>query len=142
MSERGERHEEQHELDERDGGAREVLDAVAAGEHVAGPGHREGEDAEHDGEDLRPARAEGEDQLLPREQTQVLRPGGRGRGGRAPPGATHAEPLITRPRSRPEELAAETGWPVLASGSWSREAASAWAITCEPIGVSSPGTRV
>ena len=86
---RGERHEEQHELDEGDGGAREVLDAVAAGEHVAGPGHPEGQDAEHHGEDLGPTRAEGEHQLLPREQTQVAHApprGSGGRGGRAPPG--------------------------------------------------------
>ena len=68
--ERGERHEQQHELHEGDGGAREVLDPVPAGQHVAGPRHPEGEDAEDDGEDLRPARPEGEDELFPREEEE------------------------------------------------------------------------
>ena len=124
---RGERHEQQHELHERDGGAREVLDPVAAGEHVARPRHREGEDAEDDGEDLRPARAEREDQLLLREEAEVR--------------AAHLAAPTGSPTG-PNSSATETDVPARASASWSREAASACAITCEPIGVSRPGTRV
>ena len=49
---------------DRNGSAREVLHTGSSGEDVTGPGHRQRKKGEHDREDLRPARARGQHQLL------------------------------------------------------------------------------
>src|SRR6185369_1382334 len=64
QEERGERHQEEDELDQGGRGAREVLHPAPPEEHIARAGDREGKDGEDEGEDLRPARANREAQLL------------------------------------------------------------------------------
>ena len=121
--ERGQRHEQEHELDERDRGAGEVLDPAPAREDVAGSRHGEGEGREDHREGLGPTRANRQRQLLPRAEHEGVHG--------APPGAGPVKTSVAR-----------RAVPAFASGSASREAASAWATRCEPIGVSSPGTLV
>jgi hypothetical protein len=137
--ERRERHEQQDELDERDRRAREVLDAAAAREDVAGRRDEQGEAREYRGEDLEPARADGERQLLFRAQPQrgreLLR---RGREAPVPGTLTH----VLRPHrggpSGPNTSCTPTCVPRCAPGSASREAALACAIRPESIGVLYP----
>src|SRR5262249_25618096 len=128
--ERRQRNEEEHELDERGRRAREVLDAVPAREHVTRRGHGQAEDPEHGREDLCPARAHGEKELLPRDEEEGTGREGRRVGHGVPPSGSE----------RPKTSAALSAVPPRAAGSASREAASAKASRCDPMGVSTAPT--
>ena len=82
--ERRERDEEEDQLDEGNCRPREVLDAAPAREDVARRRDGEREEGEDDREDLRPARPDGQEQLLPRTEEDRRRAGRVQRGSHRP----------------------------------------------------------